>query len=130
MAATERLAQQPSQTRSYNINEMMDDPELQNLHAERIAKLQSEHEKRQQMAHKGHGQVSEITEGEFLEVVTKSEHVVVHFFHRDFERCKIMDMHLAELAKKHFKTRFVRISAPVRTARWDLSGHDLQMPTV
>ncbi len=76
---------------SYNINDMMEqDPELQNLHAERIAQLQSEREKRVQLQQKGHGQVTEITEGEFLEVVTKTDYVVVHFFHRDFERCKIM----------------------------------------
>ena len=115
MLAEEKMAGQETQTRQYNIADMMDDPELQNLHAERIAKMQAEHEKRLQMQHKGHGQVTEITEGEFLEVVTKTEKVVVHFFHRDFERCKIMDKHLVELARKHFKTRFTRISAPVRS---------------
>ena len=115
MTEQEKLGKESDQTRSYNINEMMDDPELQNLHADRIAQLQTEHERRLQMQRKGHGQVTEINEGDFLEVVTKGEHVVVHFFHRDFERCKIMDKHLAVLAKKHFKTRFVRISAPVRT---------------
>ena len=114
MLAEEKMAGQETQTRQYNIADMIDDPELQNLHAERIAKMQAEHEKRRKMQHKGHGQVTEITEGEFLEVVTKTEKVVVHFFHRHFERCKIMDKHLVELARKHFKTRFTRISAPVR----------------
>ncbi len=28
------------------------------------------------------------------QVVTKTERVVAHFFHRDFERCRIMDKHL------------------------------------
>lgn len=37
---------------------------------------------------------------------------VVHFFHRDFERCKIADKHLASLAQKYFRTRFVKLSAP------------------
>lgn len=98
----------------YNITEMMDeDPELQKLHEERIAQLKSEREKRSAMAQQGHGEVTEITEGEFLDAVTKSELVVCHFFHRDFERCKIMDKHLQVLAKKHFKTRFIKLSAPV-----------------
>lgn len=97
----------------YNITEMMDeDPELQKLHEERIAQLKSEREKRSAMAQQGHGEVTEITEGEFLDAVTKSELVVCHFFHRDFERCKIMDKHLQVLAKKHFKTRFIKLSAP------------------
>lgn len=26
--------------------------------------------------------------------MTKTERVVAHFFHRDFERCRIMDKHL------------------------------------
>ncbi|GAX73850.1 hypothetical protein CEUSTIGMA_g1300.t1 [Chlamydomonas eustigma] len=112
MEETQSLAGQEDQTRRYDIKDMIDDPELQNLHAERIAKLQQEHERRVQMQHQGHGTVTEITEGEFLEVVTKSQHVICHFFHRDFERCKIMDKHLAILAKRHFKTRFVKISAP------------------
>ncbi len=34
----------------------------------------------------------EINEEEFLKEVTSSELVVCHFFHKDFERCKIMDM--------------------------------------
>ena len=121
MTEQEKLGQQADQTQSYNINEMMDDPELLNLHADRIAQLQTEHERRLQMQRKGHGQVTEINEGEFLEVVTKGEHVVVHFFHRDFERCKIMDKHLAVLAKKHFKTKFVRISAPVSIMQSNVS---------
>ena len=37
-----------------------------------------------------------------------------HFFHRDFERCKILDKHLAILARKYFDTRFIKLSAPVR----------------
>jgi hypothetical protein len=35
---------------------------------------------------------SEIVEEEFLKEVTGSELVVCHFYHNDFERCKIMDM--------------------------------------
>ena len=37
---------------------------------------------------------------------------MVHFFHRDFERCRILDKHLALAARKFFRTRFVKIHAP------------------
>lgn len=59
------------------------------------------------------GTYEDISEGDFLEVVTKTERVVCHFFHQDFERCRIMDRHLAALAPKHFGTRFIKLSAPV-----------------
>lgn len=45
--------------------------------------------------------------------MTKTERVVCHFFHRDFERCRIMDKHLQALALQHFDTRFIKLSAPV-----------------
>ncbi|GFH21742.1 uncharacterized protein HaLaN_19104 [Haematococcus lacustris] len=94
-----------------NVNELLDDAELQKLHEERIAKLQAEHEKRSVMQRQGHGELQEINEGEFLEIVTKTDRVVCHFFHRDFERCKLMDKHLTVLAKRYFSTRFIKLSA-------------------
>ena len=51
--------------------------------------------------------------GDFLEAVTKTDNVVCHFFHRDFERCKLLDKHLSILARKYFDTRFIKVSAPV-----------------
>ena len=46
--------------------------------------------------------------------MTQTQQVVVHFFHREFTRCKIVDKHLSELMRKFFKTRFIKMSAPVR----------------
>ena len=34
----------------------------------------------------------------------------MHFFHSDFRRCKIMDVHLEKLAEKHFDTKIARIN--------------------
>jgi len=48
------------------------------------------------------------------QVSTTTENVVCHFYHRNFERCKIVDKHLALLAKKYMETRFIKLSAPVR----------------
>ena len=60
---------------------------------------------------KGHGQYIEITETEFLPNVTGSKFVICHFYHKDFERCKIIDMHLREIAKTHLEARFVYLNA-------------------
>lgn len=57
---------------------------------------------------------AQVAEGDFLEVVTTTPRVVCHFFHRDFERCKLLDQHLAALARMYLDTRFIRLSAPVR----------------
>ena len=95
-----------------DVDDLLDDPELEQLHEQRLEKMKSEREKRQIMSHKGHGEVTDIEEGEFLEVMTKTELVACHFFHKDFERCKIMDKHLKLLAPRYFTTRFCRISAP------------------
>ena len=36
---------------------------------------------------------------------------IVHFFHKDFERCKIFDMHLRNISKKHTETKFASLDA-------------------
>jgi thiol-disulfide isomerase/thioredoxin len=113
-SAQSALAGQADQAATYDMADLVDDPELQKLHADRMAQLQQERERRAEMQQKGHGTYTEIEEGDFLEVVTKSHLVIVHFFHREFERCKIMDKHLGELARKYFKTRFTKMHAPVR----------------
>ena len=42
-----------------------------------------------------HGKLRLITKDEFIpECTRKSEYVAVHFFHKEFERCKTMDHHL------------------------------------
>lgn len=61
----------------------------------------------------GHGLLTDVQEGDFIEITTTTPHVVCHFFHRDFERCKILDKHLAHLATKYFDTKFIKLSAPV-----------------
>uniref|UniRef100_A0A383W9Y6 Phosducin domain-containing protein n=1 Tax=Tetradesmus obliquus TaxID=3088 RepID=A0A383W9Y6_TETOB len=95
-----------------NVDELLDDPELERLHRDRVAAMKQEAERRAALQQAGHGSYSEITEGEFLEVVTKTDAVVCHFFHKDFERCKIVDKHMGELAPKYMEARFIKLSAP------------------
>lgn len=52
-------------------------------------------------------------EADFLDIVRTTERCVCHFFHRDFERCKILNQHLQALAVRYVDTRFIRLSAPV-----------------
>ena len=59
----------------------------------------------------GHGKYTEITEDQFLPVVTKTRFVILHFYHKDFERCKIVDMHLTNISRVHTETHFVKIDA-------------------
>jgi hypothetical protein len=37
--------------------------------------------------------------------------VIVHFYHKDFERCKIVDHHLREIAKAHIEAKFLYLNA-------------------
>lgn len=53
----------------------------------------------------------QIVEGEFLNYVTRLKFTVVHFFHKDFQRCKIMDKHLKILCQQFPQTQFLALNA-------------------
>ena len=57
-----------------------------------------------------YGEYREIVETEFLDVLLKNENVVCHFYHKDFERCKIIDKHLSKIAGEHKETLFIKIN--------------------
>ncbi|XP_050228052.1 thioredoxin domain-containing protein PLP3B-like [Mercurialis annua] len=112
----ELLAQEKKQASSsineeVDLDELMDDPELEKLHADRIAALKKEVEKREALKKQGHGEYREVTEGDFLGEVTGSEHVICHFFHKEFYRCKIMDKHMKALSLRHLDTKFIKLDA-------------------
>ena len=71
--------------------------------------------KREDMAKKitteKYGRYTEIIETEFLDIMLKNDKVVCHFYHKDFERCKIIDKHLQIIAQNHRETLFVKINA-------------------
>ncbi|XP_002266846.1 thioredoxin domain-containing protein PLP3A isoform X2 [Vitis vinifera] len=112
----EVLSQQKAQAsnsinQEVDLDELMDDPELERLHADRIASLKKEAEKRQALKKQGHGEYREVTEADFLGEVTGSEKVICHFYHREFYRCKIMDKHLKSLAPRHMDTKIIKLDA-------------------
>ena len=76
-----------------------------------MKELRQEHEKKQEMARKGHGEYRHIGEDEFINEVTSSSLVACHFWHPEFPRSKIMDKHLEILARKYFDTKFIKIDA-------------------
>ncbi|CEG48721.1 thioredoxin-like protein [Plasmopara halstedii] len=93
------------------LNQLDDDPELERIRTARLKQLKNEYEEQQILLAKGHGEFREISQDEFLKEVTSSPLVAVHFYHRDFERCKIMDMHLAKLARSHIECKFLKLDA-------------------
>lgn len=88
-----------------------DDDSLEAMRARRRQQMKEAHEKKLKYQALGHGQYDEIEEEAFLKTVTASPRAVVHFYHKNFEKCKIMDMHLRKCAKKFFGSRFVRLDS-------------------
>merc|ERR1719198_1184792 len=88
-----------------------DDDSLEAMRARRRQQMKEAHEKRLKYQGLGHGIYDEIEEEAFLKTVTSSQRAVVHFYHTNFEKCKIMDMHLRKCARKFFGTRFVKLDA-------------------
>ena len=111
----------------------LDDLEEVDSEEERIMRREMEkmkktaENKREEMAKKikndKYGNYTEIIETEFLDTMLKNEKVVCHFYHKDFERCKIIDKHLQIIAQSHKETLFVKIDAektPFFTAKLNI----------
>ena len=89
-----------------------DDAELEAIRARRMAEMKAAQILEAENKARGHGQYRTITQDEFLpECTGGSEWVAVHFFHDEFERCKIMDHHLKIVAPLHLTCKFLRIAA-------------------
>jgi len=94
-----------------------DDLEKYDSEEERIMKKEMERRKqnsdgiKQEKEKPVFGQIKDIVETEFLDTMLKNKKVVCHFYHNDFERCKIMEKHLQIIASTHGETHFVRIDA-------------------
>ena len=106
--------QQRDEVDDDDLDAMLDEEDesiLRQMAEARMAEIRAAREEDQKNKILGHGDYREITEQEFLPTVTKTQYCVVHFFHNDFERCKIVDMHLQRICKEHLETRFVRLNA-------------------
>ncbi|KAF4746343.1 hypothetical protein FOZ63_016886, partial [Perkinsus olseni] len=87
------------------------DLDLEAIRAQRLAKLKAEHKAAAENRAKGHGELNEITEAEFLDTVTKSDKAIVHFYHRSFRKCKVIDKHLNLLAPLLLDIKVARLDA-------------------
>lgn len=92
-------------------NDADEDSELRMLREKRLRQIQGQQRQKLEDIGKGHGQYRDIVQDEFLHEVTNSMHTICHFYHHDFEKCKVMDHHLHILAKRHIETKFVKIDA-------------------
>ncbi|KAL6494666.1 hypothetical protein OROGR_031466 [Orobanche gracilis] len=89
----------------------IDSDDLEVLRERRLQQMKKVAEKKSRWVALGHGEYSEIpNEKEFFSVVKASERVVCHFYRENWP-CKVVDKHLAILAKQHIETRFVKINA-------------------
>ena len=83
-------------------DDLLCDPELEDIRKNRMAKLMSKVQKKKKAAAEGcNGEYRMIQEADFLKEVCTTNKVVCHFYHNDFERCKIIDKHLALISKEH-----------------------------
>jgi hypothetical protein len=110
------LEQQEKEVSAATIDKAQDsknveDDDLEALRARRRQQMREQFDKKAKYQALGHGSYDEIEEEAFLKTVTASDRAVVHFYHRNFEKCKVIDMHLQKCAKKFFGTRFVKLDS-------------------
>lgn len=108
---TEPIADEAEQNKSDVEDEEEDDPFFDEIREKRLMEMKRKFERQQQFAAMGHGQYKEISEDQFLDNVTKSKYAICHFYHPDFERCKIIDKHLDILSKKYLPTKFIKLNS-------------------
>ncbi|XP_077152668.1 thioredoxin domain-containing protein 9 isoform X2 [Ranitomeya variabilis] len=91
--------------------DQMDEDEMERLKEKRLEALKKAQQQKQEWISKGHGEYREISsEREFFTEVKESKNVICHFYKDSTFRCKILDKHLAVLAKKHFETKFLKLN--------------------
>ena len=98
-----------SDSDSDDLDAMMDgaDEELERIRANRIRQMKALQAKRKL----GFGEYREIVEPEFLKQVTSIKNVVCHFYHDEFESCKVMDKHLRYICKHYPGVKFLKLNA-------------------
>ena len=90
-----------------------EDGELAKLRAARAAAVKKEAARQTEYKSKQHGSYREIAQDDFFSVVVGekggSELVALHFYHKDFERCTIMDSRMQEACQLMMNVRFCKI---------------------
>jgi len=87
------------------------DPALASIQEKRLAEMKARAVQERVFQAQGHGEYREIVEEDFLKEVCGSENVVVHFYHNEFIRCKVVDKHMRIIAPKHKGCKFLHLNA-------------------
>jgi hypothetical protein len=88
-----------------------EDYELKRIKEARLKQIKGAHQQKMENISKGHGQFREILQDEFIAEVTSSPVVICSFFHKDFQKCEIMNHHLLKLSQRHIESKFIKINA-------------------
>ena len=87
-----------------------DADELDRLREQRLRLFKKQTEQKRELLAQGHGHYTEVAdEKEFFAKCKDTARVVCHFSRDSTFRCKIVDKHLAELARKHVEAKFVKV---------------------
>ncbi|BGP21537.1 GTPase inhibitor [Rhodotorula toruloides] len=104
--------------------ELDEDFDLGGFREKRMLELKAQVDAARRMHESDYGKLTEIkVEKDLIARTANEKRSVVHFFHRDFRRCKIMDAHLEKLAAKHFDTLFLKAdvaNVPFLVAKLDV----------
>lgn len=107
----ENIQRAQNLTDVHNMHYNLDSAEIESLREQRKALIKKEREILEENLAKGHGEVSEIAQDDFLATCIESKFCLIHFYHKEFEKCMIMDKFLRQLATTHKETKFCRLNA-------------------
>jgi len=94
----------------HKMNNMTED-DLEDIRRKRLEAMKAGQTKRKEWLAKGHGELRSLAdEKEFFAEMKGEDKMVVHFYRNNWP-CKVMDMHLDMLSKKHLETKFAKIDA-------------------
>lgn len=86
------------------------DPSIANLREARMQQLSSELNRAKALRQEGCGVYTTVQdEKNLLDISTTQKKCLVHFSKSDFNRCRIMDEHLKDLAERHLEARVCKI---------------------
>uniref|UniRef100_A0A7S0SY16 Thioredoxin domain-containing protein n=1 Tax=Mantoniella antarctica TaxID=81844 RepID=A0A7S0SY16_9CHLO len=89
----------------------MDTDDLENIRRKRMEAMKGDQDKRKKWLAAGHGELRDLAdEKEFFSQMKGEKMMVCHFYRNNWP-CKVMDMHLTMLSKKHLETKFCKIDA-------------------
>lgn len=90
--------------------QLEDAEDLSDWRERRIAQLKLRRKQEDMYRKQGGGTYEEVDEKVFFDIVTTAERTICHFYHKEFDRCKIVDLHLNKIAEAHVESRFLKVN--------------------